>query len=163
MQRRDEAEREQEQKKSEWEKDSGSKECTHIHTDPTLKKLEEQNEMILDRGAAVAEREMTNSTEVKASVGQSFSSPRGRSHMHLCLPGADRSTTYCGKADVFCCEDEGFFFSFFLLFYLYELISLLDSLFQFFLFMLQDRTCVLLSFEFLKPQGEHFSYNQSKT
>lgn len=41
---------------------------------------------------------------------------------------------------------------FFCFFHLYELISLMDSLFQFFLFMLQDRTCVLLSFEVLKPR-----------
>lgn len=61
-------EREQEQKKSEWKEDSRSKKCTRVHMDTTLKKLEKQSEMILDRGAAVAKREMNDSTEVKASV-----------------------------------------------------------------------------------------------
>lgn len=61
------AKREQEQKKSEWGKDSQSRKCTRIHTDPTLQK---QSETVLDRGAAVAEREVNDSTEGKASVDQ---------------------------------------------------------------------------------------------
>lgn len=100
VQCQDDAEREQEQKKSEWKEDSRSQKCTRIHTDPTVKKVEKQSEMVLDRGAAVAERETNDSRERKASVDQSFSSSRGRSHMHLCLPGAGRGTSFNGDADV---------------------------------------------------------------
>lgn len=86
---------------------------------------------------------MNDRTEVKALVDQSLRS-RGRSHTHLCLPGAQPPTLV--KLVCFALGE------FFIFFYLYEFVSLTDSLLQFFLFMLQDRTRVLLSFQLLKSQ-----------
>lgn len=116
-----------------------------MHTHTYRYNIEETGEREWDdtRQVLLLLRGMNDKTEVKALVDQSLCS-RGRSHMHLCLPGAEPPNLV-----KLVCFALGEFFFFF---YLYEFISLTDSLFQFFLFMLQDRTRVLLSFEFLKSQ-----------